>query len=75
MKNRPNGIVKTENEYQKAISANLYEKTPKAVFAAIAVSLLANYAGIDFENIDNAILDEWAILNRNGIVPQKAAKI
>ena len=66
--------MKKRNSYQEAISSKLYEETPKAVFAAIAVSLLANLSGVEFEKIDAAILDEWRTLNANGIVPQAAPK-
>jgi len=69
--NRPTGVFKKENEYQKAISRELYEKTPKAVFAALCVSLFTNWANYPFEEIDKAIKEEWDVLNKNGIVPQK----
>ena len=74
MKNRPNGIVKTTNDYSDTLSRSVFERTPKAVFAAIAVSLMANDRNVPFDQIDAAILEEWAVLNRNGIVPQKAIK-
>lgn len=75
MKKRPTGVFKTENEYQKAIDVALYEKTPKAVFAAIAVSVMTNSWGVSFDNIDAALLQEWATLNSNGLVPQKAPRL
>lgn len=61
----------TPNEYQQAISLKLYDRIPKAVLAAIVVSHLTNHLGLEFNEIDNAIIDEWRILNLNGIVPQK----
>ena len=72
---RPNGVFKTENDYQKCISRELYEKTPKAVFAALVVSLMANHQGIEFADIDGQILYEWDTLLQNGIVPQKPPKL
>ena len=66
--------MKTRNDYQSAISAKLYAETPKAVFAAIAASLLLNHSGEDFANLDAAIVAEWAVLHSNGIVPQTAPR-
>jgi len=71
---RPNGVFKTENDYQKLISPEVYDKTPKAVFAALCVSLFTNWANKAFEDIDAAIKEEWETLNANGIVPQKSIK-
>ena len=69
--------MKLRNEYSRQIDPGLYERTPKAVFAAIAVSLLANMGdgrdnpdGVNFEDMGQAVLDEWQILHDNGIVPQ-----
>lgn len=69
--NRPMGVLKTENEYQKLVSREVYEKTPKAVFAAIAISYMVNLVGISFDGIDNELIKEWKILHGNKIVPQK----
>lgn len=71
---RPMGIFKTENGYQKLISRELYEKIPKAVLAAIAVSYLLNHQNVNQENIDIDLKREWATLHENGIVPQKPLK-
>lgn len=62
---------KLGNDYQATISPRLYARTPKAVFAAIAVSLLSNHGGIEFDAIDAGLVEEWATLNANGIVPQR----
>ncbi len=70
---RPNGIFKTENEYQSLIDQSFYEKCPKAVFAAIAVSYAVN-RGIPLEEVTSELLNEWKTLNGNNIVPQKAPK-
>jgi hypothetical protein len=75
MSNRPNGVFKTENEYQKLLSQQLYDSTPKAVFAAIAVSFILNYIGEDETGVEKQILNEWRLLNLNKIVPQKPAKL
>ena len=64
--------IKKGNEYQDLISGGLYEKFPKAVLAAIVVSLLT--CGGDYINttdIDAELLREWQALFDNGIVPQK----
>jgi len=64
---------KLGNEYQQAIS-EIYDRTPKAVLAAIAVS----YASCGGDNLDEAqaaILAEWNALHWNGIVPQKPPKV
>lgn len=67
---------KTRNQYQQLISEELYEKTPKAVFAAIAVSLFVIASGEeDFSDIDRKIITEWMALHGNAIVPQKPPKI
>lgn len=63
--------MKIKNEYQKQISEELYKKTPKAVFAAIAVSYLVNFDTEFADNVDGGILQEWELLYMNGIVPQK----
>ena len=68
--NRPMGVFKTENEYQKAIDPALYADTPKAVFAALLVSYLQRL-GIEFSDVDAAIREEWQALYDSEIVPQK----
>jgi len=66
----PLGRLKTYNEYANAINPHLYVRTPKAVFAALVVSLLSG-GGESFERINELILHEWQVLHDNGIVPQK----
>tara|TARA_R110000803_G_scaffold156365_3_gene220902 strand:- start:59 stop:265 length:207 start_codon:yes stop_codon:yes gene_type:complete len=63
--------MKKMNNYTEAISPELYDKTPKAVFAAIAVSFALLMEDGDFTKVDSGILKEWKTLNKNGIVPQK----
>ena len=67
---RPTGVFKIRNEYVDVLGA-VYADTPKAVFAAVAVSLLANIAGVDLGDVGAAIIKEWGALHEAGIVPQK----
>lgn len=62
-------INKTLNMYVEAIPAEVFEATPKAVWAAIAISL-ATGGGDRLDEAAQAIIAEWAILKDNGIVPQ-----
>lgn len=64
--------MKISNEYAKALE-ELYAKTPKAVFAAIAVSELTN-GGEKLEEAKANILREWDFLYGNGILSQKPPK-
>ncbi len=66
-------INKTSNDYADVISQELYEKTPKAVFAAIAISL-ATSGGERLDEAADVLIEEWLILHQNGIVPQKPPK-
>lgn len=59
------------NEYIEAIPLEIFENTPKAVWAAIAISLAVNLgAEGDFTRAAQQIVGEWAALKQNGIVPQ-----
>lgn len=62
--------MKKSNEYQWALSQKVFDKTPKSVFAAIAVSTLTS-GGDYLEHAEPRLLEEWWILYENGIVPQK----
>lgn len=66
----PQGI-KTDNTYQKILSAEFYQKCPKSVLAAIAVSFVINHQGSDEDVAEEIILHEWDILHKNGTIPQK----
>lgn len=57
------------NEYVEAIPREVYESTPKAVWAAIAISL-ATCGGDTLDDAARAVVHEWSILKLNGIVPQ-----
>jgi hypothetical protein len=61
-------MMAKHNEYNLLLG-ELYDKTPKAVFAAIAVSSIT--CGGDYlDEAFDLILKEWKILYQNGIVPQ-----
>jgi hypothetical protein len=64
----PHGI-KIGNSYAEALG-ELYEKMPKAVLAAIAVSY-ATQGGDYLDEAKERVMDEWKALHANGIVPQK----
>lgn len=73
------GIGKTTNEYQQAFGG-LYDKTPKAVLAAVIFSWASREAsaagfteGASREAIRN-FRAEWQCLYENGIVRQKPPK-
>lgn len=59
------------NNYQLSINPELYEKTPKAVFAGLLVSYLVNHKGLEFQEINEEILREWNLLIKNGIISEK----
>lgn len=58
------------NIYVNALESRLFDKTPKTVFAAIAVSY-ASRAGDYLDLATDNILREWTALYDNGIVKQK----
>ena len=60
---------KTVNEYSMALE-DVYEKAPKAVIAAIAVSCLTT-GGDHLSEAKRLFLKEWQTLYDNGIIPQK----
>jgi len=62
-------INKTLNQYVEAIPRDVFESTPKAVWAAIAISL-ATCGGSNLDDAARAVVREWSILNQNKIVPQ-----
>lgn len=69
---------KKGNEYAASLGA-LYNETPKAVLAALAVSLAVRIVegeGTEdtFEAAARLVRDEWAALHRAGIVPQSPPK-
>ena len=62
-------MASRRNPYSAMIGVDLYERTPKAVFAAIAVSNAVNTSD-DFAAARAYILSEWKALYEAGIVPQ-----
>lgn len=62
--------LKKSNGYAAALAAGLYESCPKAVLAAVVVSLVTS-GGSYLENASKELLREWWILFENGIVLQK----
>lgn len=62
-------INKLSNQYADVIPSDVYESTPKAVWAAIAVSL-ATCGGDRLDDAARSVIREWSILHENGIVPQ-----
>ena len=62
------------NGYMDALGHDLFDKTPKSVFAAVAVSMLTT-GGDYLEQAREAFLHEWEILHLNGIVQQKPPKM
>lgn len=63
--------MKIGNEYAQQLKAG-YAKTPKAVLAAVVVSLLVERSGEeDFDGVLDDFVQEWAVLYQNGIVSQK----
>jgi len=60
--------IKIKNDYAAAVGT-LYLHTPKAVFAAIAISALT-VGGDYLEEAEERLLKEWQTLYDNEIVPQ-----
>lgn len=65
--------IKTHNQYAAQLGAALYEDCPKAVLAAIAVSVLTQ-GGSYLEEAANRLALEWERLHTAGIVPQPLPK-
>lgn len=63
------GINKQLNSYAEFLGG-LYDTIPKAVFAAIAVSMVTN-GGDQLDEAAQRLIAEWRILYDNHIVPQK----
>jgi hypothetical protein len=60
--------IKTSNEYARAV--NCYDEIPKAVWAAIAISVLT-CGGDCLDEANERVMQEWLALHEAGIVPQK----
>lgn len=62
--------VKQSNEYANMIPGQMYEDTPKAIFAAIAMSFALRLNDDGATLALSEIVNEWIGLKINGIVPQ-----
>lgn len=62
------------NEYQNLAGPEVFEKTPKSVWAAMAVSFAIRLAEDDPTKVRAILGQEWEALHANGIVPQKPIK-
>ena len=60
------------NEYMSGFPD--FDRTPKSVIAAIAVSFAALQSDGDFEKAKELIRQEWFLLHQGRVVPQKPPK-
>lgn len=67
------GRSKTDNEYARVV---FDVDAPKTVWMALAVSFAhrLELAHMEPHGMARVMMDEWATLNANGIVPQKPRK-
>ncbi len=64
--------MNTKNQHNEYASQYPnFDKTPKAVIAAVAWSLALRVVGDDTDAAKALLRDEWGILHDCGIVPQK----
>lgn len=63
--------MKRKNTYAEQFPD--YDRTPKAVYAALALSLALRLSEDDFPKALELLKDEWAVLYAQGIVPQVPA--
>lgn len=62
------------NEYQEALGFEFFQKTPKSVFAALALSLAQRLCEDNTERAITLLREEWRTLHTAGIIPQKPIK-
>lgn len=71
------------NDYSRVL-APIIERTPKAVLAAIVVSLISMRGDADGNEVDlgdggdlivSGVIGEWNALHQAGIVPQRPPKV
>lgn len=62
-------LNKKSNEYVD-VFPDLFERTPKSVFAAVALSLALRLNDDDLQDAIAELVSEWSVLHQNGIVPQ-----
>jgi hypothetical protein len=61
-----------ENQYQRGFPD--FDDTPKSVIAAIAFSFALRICEDNHGDAARLIINEWEVLNKNQIVPQKPPK-
>jgi hypothetical protein len=74
-------IQNKRNDYLPVVQS-IFERTPKAVFAAIAVSFANRLDGEDAlqrdggtEDLLRAVMEEWDMLHQAGIIPQRPCAV
>lgn len=67
------GTGKTLNDYVTGFDRDLYRDTPKAVWAAIAISALTN-GGDHLGEAERRVVDEWRALHTARVIPQQPPK-
>jgi hypothetical protein len=65
-------LTNKSNEYVKILKD--YDRIPKTVLAAIAVSFALRIEEEAWERVENRVANEWQALYDNGIVPQKPTR-
>ncbi len=60
------------NEYQRLLKD--FDKMPKTVLAAIAVSFALRQVDEDFDKAEAEVKNEWVALHNMGIISQKPIK-
>jgi hypothetical protein len=66
------------NKYIEAFDIPLYADIPKAVWAALAISLVMRLEALDtddMERIKVVLKEEWQALYANRVVPQKPQRL
>lgn len=61
--------IKTENQYIHLLDN--YHNIPKAVIAAVCISLILKNHDEDINMVEEDFKHEWEALYMNGIVPQR----
>ena len=68
-------MSKKISAYQMILSAKFFEKTPKAVFAALAVSFVYNFQCPENSAlVEGLLIEEWETLFEHALVSQKPFK-
>lgn len=67
-------LKNTSNCYIESLPDGMFDKIPKSVWAAIAISSLT-CGGDQLSHAQKRIMDEWLALFENNIVTQKPMKL